>query len=158
MRLEWHSGHVEKREKDRNKWTDDECRNVLADEAAEEVYGKVAIDENFEYPHKPAWHLEWRGQKLVGRVRQRLKLAVKVERFCQFLTNKLARSMLQEEAARAGRVLREKKADADRARAVMRGEVEGWAQIHVLEAALDRPRDFLKMTGKEWASMTQLST
>ena len=148
VRLEWHSGHVERREKDRNKWTDDECRNVLADEAAEEVYGKVAIDENFEYPHKPAWHLEWRGQKLVGRVRQRLKLAVKVERFCQFLTNKLARSMLQEEAARAGRVLREKKADTDRARAVTRGEVEGWAQTHVLEAALDRPRDFLKMTGR----------
>ena len=84
MKVEWHRGHPERRQRDRYRWTEDEWAVYLVDEVAERQYERFAGREVnkswWVFPRQPPYRVYWRGKRVMGNGSKILKTAMKTER------------------------------------------------------------------------------
>ena len=85
MELAWHPGHPERRlGEDFRKWGVQDAGNWIADKVADDMYGREPVRADTGLM-RPGWYLVWRGQALLGDLREQLKEVVSVEMFRRYV-------------------------------------------------------------------------
>ena len=83
-------GHPGRRKAPQKAWSKHMIAIYIADAVAEEIRTSGReVKTRVEWQNGPDWTLVWRGRQLRGELRKQLKSAVGVERFRQYVTDRL---------------------------------------------------------------------
>ena len=85
VRIQWHPGHLERRNKKAD-WSAEDRAIFVADQLAEAAHEEPAAPRSLTaWSHQATWKLHWRGEELAGSVTKRLEEIVRTEQLAAYI-------------------------------------------------------------------------